>query len=189
MLNVLKVVHLLSCGTMKENEGTLRSEGSDRIRCDCAIVVRRLNVSQPRPAPRGCHRPARKLKMLAAYEILTSFPLIVDNGHKTRPVQMNLTMDHQEEETTGVSASPSSPLQTLIVAYEEAVAAEDDTEIKDAEIESSPDATAVEEADAISCKQTVKTRSVSFSSIEVREYPLCIGDNPGCRFGVSSCVR
>jgi hypothetical protein len=46
--------------------------------------------------------------------------------------------------------------------------------MRHAEIESSPDA---------------KARSVSFSSIEVREYPLCIGDNPGCRRGVSSCVR
>mmetsp|Transcript_19057 Transcript_19057/g.47133 ORF Transcript_19057/g.47133 Transcript_19057/m.47133 type:complete len:238 (+) Transcript_19057:155-868(+) len=27
-------------------------------------------------------------------------------------------------------------------------------------------------------------RSVSFSSIEVREYPLCMGDNPGCLRGV-----
>jgi hypothetical protein len=83
---------------------------------------------------------------------------------------MNMTMD-QEEETTGVSASPSSPLamQTPIIASEE-----EDTEMRHAEIESSPDA---------------KARSVSFSSIEVREYPLCIGDNPGCRRGVSSCVR
>lgn len=28
-------------------------------------------------------------------------------------------------------------------------------------------------------------RSVSFSSIEIREYPLCMGDNPGCLRGVS----
>ena len=28
-------------------------------------------------------------------------------------------------------------------------------------------------------------RSVSFSSIDIREYPLCMGDNPGCLRGVS----
>jgi hypothetical protein len=111
-------------------------------------------------------------------------------------MKMKMTMD-QEEETTGISASPSSPsaMKTPIIASEE-----EDTEMKHAEIESSPDATAEKdgnidwefesnEADAISCKPTLPARSVSFSSIEVREYPLCIGDNPGCRRGVSSCVR
>ena len=28
-------------------------------------------------------------------------------------------------------------------------------------------------------------RAVSFSSIEIREFPLCMGDNPGCLRGVS----
>jgi hypothetical protein len=33
-------------------------------------------------------------------------------------------------------------------------------------------------------RQTKKTKSVSFGNIEVREYPMVLGDNPSCRDGL-----
>ena len=34
-------------------------------------------------------------------------------------------------------------------------------------------------------KSRSQPRNVSFSTIGIREYPLCLGDNPGCQNGVS----
>lgn len=38
-------------------------------------------------------------------------------------------------------------------------------------------------------KPTSLSREVSFSSIEIREYPLCMGDNPGCLRGVPITIE
>lgn len=101
----------------------------------------------------------------------------------------------QDDVATEVSTSPLSPANMAPLR----ISSEDDTTpVESAEIDECseiPNAlddrdigwqVAANSSSAASCAQTLPARRVSFSSIEVREYPLCIGDNPGSKRGVSS---
>eukprot|EP00980_Cylindrotheca_fusiformis_P030861 scaffold25535_cov117-Cylindrotheca_fusiformis.AAC.4 len=95
-------------------------------------------------------------------------------------------MDDSEGGAADIAVATSSPLELkdLIIESEK-----DGTDVEHTVFESSTDLNhECLDGDETAVREAITARSVSFSSIEVREYPLCIGDNPGCKRGVPIAI-
>ena len=86
--------------------------------------------------------------------------------HSSPPSELYITMEDEEQTLQSIEKASLPTISSTSSVLTNSTALDEDIE------------------ESLANTQITKKKTVSFSTVEFREYPICVGDNPGALLGI-----